>query len=174
MHTWTPRARELRLGEQSLPQAASTPTAFACSGGLLRASPTTPEQRWHRLAPGQPVSALTRQLLTGGCDRLAALDTRALWRVGNHASWHTSPFVCTGRRAPHRHVKQPGRGVRLVTGWLPRTSPWLNPIEPTWLHRTRAGVEPARVRTAPEVAARVCAAYEGSQEAHLSISEKAA
>jgi len=90
MHTWTPSARELRLVEKSLPHADSTPKAVACYGVRLRATPTTPEQLWLRFASGQPVSALTRQFLTWCCDRLAALDTRALLLVWDNASWHTS------------------------------------------------------------------------------------
>jgi hypothetical protein len=141
---------------------------------LLRATATTPEQLWLRCATGQPVSALTCQLLSWCCDRLAALDKRAFRLGWDKASWHPSQFVRTGLRAPNRHVKRTGRGVRIVTCRLPSKSPWLNPIEPKWLHGKRAVVEPACVLTAQEVAERVCAYDEGSQEAHLSIPEKAA
>jgi hypothetical protein len=174
MHTWTLGERELLLMEKSLPQADPQPKALACYGVLLRATPTTPEQLWLRFATGQPVSALTRQLLTWCCDRLAALDKRALLLVWDNASWHTSQLVRTWLRAHNRHGKPTGHGVRIVTCRLPRKSPWLNPIEPKWLHGKRAMVEPARVLTAQEVAERVCAYDECSQEAPLSISEKAA
>jgi hypothetical protein len=174
MHTWTPGERELRLVEKSLPPADSKPKALACYGVLLRATATTPDQLWLRFATGQPVSTLTCQFLSWCCDRLAALDKRALLLVWDNASWHTSQVVRTWLRAHNRHVKRTGRGVRVVTCRLPSKSPWLNPIEPKWLHGKRAVVEPARVLTAQEVAERVCAYYECSQEAHLSISEKAA
>ena len=44
-------------------------------------------------------------------------------------------------------------------------APWLNPIEPKWLHGKRAIVEPARKLAADEVKARVldyyrCEAFE--------------
>jgi DDE superfamily endonuclease len=133
-----------------------------------------PEQLWLRFATGQPVSALTRQLLTWCCDRLAALPKHALLLVWDNVSWHKSQLVRTWLRAYNHHVKQTGRGVRIVACRLPSKRPWLNPIEPTWVHGKRAVVEPARVLTAQEVAERVCA-YDGcSHEAHLAISEKAA
>ena len=174
MHTWTPGKRELRLVEKSRPPADSKPKAFAGDGVLLRATATTPEQLWLRFATGQPVSALTCQFLSWGCDRLAALDKRALLLVWDNASWHTSQFVRPWLRAHNGHRKRTGRGVHIVTCRLPSKSPWLNPIEPKWLPGKRAAVEPARVPTAQEVTERVYAYDECSQEAHLSIAAKAA
>lgn len=174
MHTWTPGERVLRLVEKALTNEDSEPKALACYGVLLRPTPTTPEQLWLRFATGQPVSALTLQFLAWCCDRLAALDKRALLLAWDNASWHKSQLVRTWLRAHNRHVKQTGRGVRIVAWRLPSKSPWLNPIEPKWVHGKRAVVEPARLLTAQEVAERVCAYYGCSHEAHLSISEKAA
>jgi hypothetical protein len=174
MHTWTPGERSWRLVEKALTHEDPDPKALACDGVLLRATPTLPEQLWLRFATGQPVSALTLQFLTWCCDRLAALDKRALLLVWDNASWHKSQLVRTWLRAHNHHVKRTGRGVRLVTCLLPSKSPWLNPIEPKWVHGKRAIVEPVRVLTAQEVAERVCAYYGCPHEAHLSISEKAA
>jgi hypothetical protein len=174
MHTWTPGECALRLVEKALPKEDPESKALACYGLLLRATPTTSEQLWLRFATGQPVSTLTLQFLAWCCDRLAALEKRALLLVWDNASWHTSQLVRTWLQAQNRRVKQTGRGVRIVACWLPSKSPWLNPIEPKWVHGKRAVVEPARVLTAQEVAERVCAYDECSHEAHLSISEKAA
>jgi len=44
---------------------------------------------------------------------------------------------------------------------LPSTRPWLNPIEPTWVHGKRAVVEPARVRSMTDLMPRVCASDQG-------------
>jgi len=126
------------------------------------------------LATGQPVRGLTTQSLAWGSDRLGALGTQALLVVWDNAAWHQSQEVRTWRRLPNRQSKQHGRGGRLVACRLPSTSPWLNPIEPTWGHGKRAVVEPPRVLTAQEVTERVCA-YDGcAPEAPLSLSEKAA
>jgi transposase len=174
MHAWAPDEHALRLIEKTLPPDDPDPKALACYGLLLRATPTTPEQLWLRFATGQPVSALTRQFLAWCCDRLAALDKRALLLVWDNASWHTSQLMRTWLRTHNRHVKQTGRGVRIIACRLPSKSPWLNPIEPKWVHGKRAVVEPACLLTAQEVAERVCAYYACAPEAHLSISEKAA
>ncbi len=174
MHSWTEGDTPLRLIEKVLPNDDPDPKALACYGVLLRATPTRPEQLWLRFAVGQPVRALTIQFLPWCCDRLATLDTKALLLVWDHASWHKSQAVRAWMRTHNQHVKQTGCGVRMIACRLPSKSPWLNPIEPKWVHGKRAVVEPARVLTAQEVAERVCAYYGCMHEAHLSISEKAA
>jgi hypothetical protein len=58
--------------------------------------------------------------------------------------------------------------------FLPSKSPWLNPIEPKWLHGKRKVVEPDRLLTAAELADRVCAVYGCVHEPHLSTPKKAA
>ena len=50
-----------------------------------------------------------------------------------------------GRRGENRKLHDPGQGVRLLACRLPRKSPWLNPIEPKWVHGKRASVEPDRL-----------------------------
>ena len=64
--------------------------------------------------------------------------------------------------------------MRIVPCLLPSKSPWLNPLEPKWVHGKRAVLEPARVLTAQELADRVCAYYGCEHDIHLSIPEKAA
>jgi len=173
-HRWAPAETALRLVEKARAQHDPEPKALACYGLLLRATPTRPEELWLRCATGQPVRALTRQFLAWGCDRLAAQGKRALLLVWHNASWHKSQLVRTWLRAHHHHVKQTGRGVRIVACGLPSKSPWLNPMEPKWVHGKRAVVEPSRVLTAQEVAERVCAYDGGLHEAPLAIPEKAA
>jgi hypothetical protein len=62
-------------------------------------------------------------------------------------------------RQHNQRVKRQG-GVRLLPCRLPTKSPWLNPIEPRWVHGKRAIVEPARLLTATEVINRVCDYFE--------------
>jgi len=66
------------------------------------------------------------------------------------------------------------QGGRLLPCFLPVKSPWLNPIDPTWVHGKRAMVEPARLLSAQEVADRVCAHFGCSHEPHLTVPDKAA
>jgi hypothetical protein len=55
------------------------------------------------------------------------------------------------------HEMQTGKAdVRIIPCWLPIKSPWLNRIEPKWVHGKRAIVEPARLLTAQELRQRVC------------------
>lgn len=73
-------------------------------------------------------------------------------------------------REHNRQVKRTGKGVRTrsVACYLPSKSPWLNPIEPKWLHGKRAIVEPARLLSAD----RVCARFGCAHEPHLGTPEK--
>jgi hypothetical protein len=47
-------------------------------------------------------------------------------------------------------------GVRIIPCWLPTKSPWLNRIEPKWVHSKRAIVEPTRLLSASELKQRMC------------------
>ena len=52
---------------------------------------------------------------------------------------------------------------------LPTKSPWLNAIEPQWIHGKRKVVEPERLLGAYELADRVCEVFGCAHEEHLSI-----
>ena len=99
---------------------------------------------------------------------------RAWPLIGDNTSWHVSKRVRAWIRVHNRTVKQQEQGVRILSCYRPVTSPWLHPIEPTWVHGKRAMVEPARLLSAQEVADRVCASYGCSHDAHLTIPDKAA
>jgi hypothetical protein len=72
-------------------------------------------------------------------------------------------------RTHNRAVKHEGHGVRILVCYLPVKCPWLNPIEPKWVHSKRAIVEPTRLLSAQEVADRVCAYHGCPHEPHLSL-----
>jgi len=105
-------------------------------------------------------------------DAEQAARLRALRLVWDNASWHISHTVRAWIRTHNRQVKQEKKGVRILPCHLPTKSPWLNPIEPKWIHGQRKIVEPARLLTAREIEDRVCEALGCSHEDHLSISEK--
>jgi hypothetical protein len=71
-------------------------------------------------------------------------------------------------------VKLTGKGVRMLPFLLPTQSPWLNPIEPKWVHGKRQVVELDGVLSARQLAERICAYFGCSYEPHLIISEEAA
>ncbi len=171
LHTWTCPGKPLRLREKQRPLDDRAPKALACYGVLLRGSSVLPEQVWVRFATGQPVSALTTQFLTWCCTQLTAVGVRVWVLIWDNATWHTSTAVRSWIRAHNRTVKQTGGGVRIVPCYLPTKSPWLNPIEPQWIHGKRAVLEPERVLTADELEARVYAYYHCPPQSHLFISE---
>ena len=71
-------------------------------------------------------------------------------------------------------MKRTGQGVRFIACRLPSKSPWLNPIEPKWVHGKRAISEAARLLTAEDLEQRVCSYYGCDREAHLAMPEKVA
>jgi len=127
-----------------------------------------------RFVDGRPVSSVTIDFLIWCSDRLAAAGKRALLLIWDNASWHISKAVRSFLRAHNRRVKAGQLGVRIVLCLLPSKSPWLNAIEPKWVHGKRAVIEPDRLLTAHEVAERVCAYYGCTHEPHLVQSQKAA
>jgi hypothetical protein len=167
LHTWTDEP--LRLVEQSVAKADPDPKALACYGLLLHAT----GDLWLRFVDGRPVSAITTQFLADCCTRLAARGKTALLLVWDNASWHISKAVKAWIREHNRTVKQEGRGVRILACQLPVKAPWLNPIEPKWVHGKRAIVEPARLLTAAELEARVCTYFGCHPQDHLNAQQAA-
>ena len=121
---------------------------------------------------------------------VAALCRRASGECRHHRI--SGMVLCTARR-PRLHglaldlgqrlvAPQPGRaalaapaqstgqarcaGARIVVCPLPSKSPWLNPIEPKWVHGKRAVAEPDRLLSAAELEARVYAYY-GCKVKHI-------
>lgn len=150
------------------------PKALACYGLLVRQwgdAGERDERMLLRFVDGRPVSAVTTQFLAWCCERLAAQGKTALLLVWDNASWHISKAVRTWIREHNRAVKREERGVRIVVCPLPTKSPWLNPIEPKWMHGKRKIVEPARLLTAEEIAERVCACFGCLHEPHFHSEE---
>jgi DDE superfamily endonuclease len=173
-HTWAPDAQALHLEATAWPKAASEPKALACDALLVRHVPTQPEQMLLRFVERRPVSSETMAFLAWCSERLAAQGLTAVVLIWDHASWHISHEVRMWLRQHNHQVKQTGQGVRIVACRLPSKSPWLNPIEPKWVHGKRAIVEPDRLLSAQEVMDRVYAYYGCAVETYLTISEKAA
>ena len=177
LHTWSDAGQPLRRHDLARPADDPEPKALACYGLLVRwlgADGAWQEQVWLRFVDGRPVSAVTTQFLAWCCARLAAQGKRAWLLVWDNASWHVSQDVRTWVRAHTRQVKQTGTGVRIVIGPLPSKSPWLNPIEPKWVHGNRKVVEPTRRLTARELAERVGEVFACPYEEHLAIPKQAA
>jgi hypothetical protein len=153
LHAWT-EDKPLRLIQNEPDRHDPEPKAVACYG-LLRADT---QGMLLRFVDGRPVSAVTTQLLGGLTDRLAAEGNTALRMGWDHASWHVSHAVRAWLQAHTRRVKRDG-GWRVGVGRLPTKSPWLNRIEPKWVHGKRAIAEPARKLSVEELEHRISAYY---------------
>ena len=174
LHAWAAE-QPLRLVELGRAKDDPDRKALACYGLLVRwgtAELEPQEQMWLRFVDGRPVSAITTQFLDWCCTKVAALGKRVLALVWDNATWHISQAVRSWIRAHNRQVKLTAQGVRILVCPLPVKSPWLNPIEPKWLHGKRRVVEPDRTLSAQELADRVCATFGCAHEQHLSIPEK--
>src|SRR5262249_17919780 len=116
----------------------------------------------------------TIQFLAWCAEQTAAAGRKALLMIWDNASWHVSAAVRTWLRSHNRTVKHTGQGVRILACPLPTKSPWLNSIEPKWVHGKRAVVEPARLLTTAELEDRVYAYYRSQPHPHLTITEQVA
>jgi transposase len=154
LHAWA-GDQPLRLQEVTRPTGDTDPKALACYG-LLRADT---DALLPRFVAGRPVSQVTEDFLSWVCARLAADGKRVLVLVWDNASWHVSRRVRAWVRAHNRRAKAAGAGVRILACRLPIKAPWLNPIEPKWVHGKRAIVEPERALAAHEIRERVAAYY---------------
>ncbi len=171
LHAWAEAPP--RLAAQAKPKGDPDPKALACSGLLVRPGDGSAEDVWLRFVDGRPVSALTAAFMGWCCQRLAARGVTTLVLVWDNAGWHASKEVRRWLRDHNRRARRKG-GVRLVPCFLPTKSPWLNPIEPKWMHGKRRVAEPARLLTAAELEDRVCAAFACPPADHLTIPHEVA
>jgi hypothetical protein len=176
VRAWTATGQPLRLAEQ--PVAKGEPKAAACYGLLARwwAEPADDpaEALWLRFVDGRPISGVTTPFLAWCCAKLAVAGKTALLLVWDNASWHISRAVTAWIAAHNRAVKTGEARIRIVACPLPIKSPWLNPIEPKWVHGKKRIVEPARLLTMSELETRVYAALGADHADHLLMPEKAA
>jgi len=177
VHAWQSQEQPVRLVEQHWRKDDPDPKALACYGILWQqGDPQEPDrsQAWLRFVTGRPVSAITTQFLDWCCEGLQKQGKTNWLLIWDNASWHKSKAVRTWLRQHNQQVKQTGKGVRILPFLLPTQSPWLNPIEPKWVHAKRNVVEHDGLLTARQLAERVCAYFGSTYEPHLAIPEKVA
>jgi transposase len=157
------------LEQRSLAKDDPDPKAVSCYGLYLPEF----EQTWLRFVDGRPVGSITACFLSWCSEKLRAAGKKAWVVVWDNASWHVSKEVKRWIDEHNRQVKKGGKeGVRIVSCYLPKKSPWLNPIEPKWMHGKRRVVEATGLLTAHELAERVCSAFDCPHHEHLSLPEK--
>jgi DDE superfamily endonuclease len=171
LSSFSEEGEPLRLLQQSIPKDDPEPKAVSCYALYL---PEIDGQTWLRFVDGRPVSSITTQFLRWSFERLEAAGKRVLLLIWDNASWHVSKEVKRWLGSHKRRVKESGCGVRVVSCLLPKQSPWLNAIEPKWVHAKRKVVEPEGLLGAYELADRVCRIFDSPHYEHLSIPRKVA
>jgi hypothetical protein len=142
---------------------------ISCYGLYL---PELDQQTWLRFVDGRPLSSITTRFLSWCCQELEAAGKKVLLLIWDNASWHVSKEVRRWLGSHNRCVKESGDGVRIVSCLLPKQSPWLNAIEPKWVHGKRKVVEPDGLLGAYELADRVCRVFGCPHYEHLSVPRK--
>lgn len=167
MHSWATPKEPLRLVEREISKDDPDPKALCCYG-LLREDTG---KVMLRFVDGRAVSAVTIAYLEWLCERLAAEGKRVLVMIWDNAPWHVSRMVREWIRQHNRGalaLRREGKvGVQIIPCWLPSKSPWLNPIEPKWIHGKRSIVEPTSTLTAHELESRVCIYFDCDMLEHI-------
>jgi hypothetical protein len=142
----------LRLVGNARDAKGKGPEALACYGVLRQDTGAM----LLRFTEGRPVSATTERFLGWVCGALAAEGKKVFVLVWDNAAWHLSGRVRRWIESHNRRVRRIGHGCRIRVCALPVKAPWLNAIEPKWVHGKRAVVEPNRKLAADELRQRVC------------------
>lgn len=170
LNSWAQAGKPMRLMQQSVEKDDPDPKAISCYGLYVPEL----EKMWLRFVDGRPVSSVTTRFLRWCCKKLEVEGKRVWILVWDNASWHISGEVREWIASHNRRVKASGEGVRIISCLLPIKSPWLNPIEPKWVHGKRRVVEAGGLLTAWELADRACAALDCPHYEHLSVTENVA
>jgi len=135
LHAWAAAHQAKRLIQREAGRT-DKPKALACLGAVCQHT----GERYVYFCNGQPrtdqVILLLKRLLAIARDQ----GKRVLAIFWDQASWHKSKALKQWLRTHNRQAKQHG-DVRLLTLLLPSKSPWLNSMEPHWVHAKRKVAE---------------------------------
>jgi len=172
LSSWADEGKPLRLIQKSVAKDDPDPKAISCYGLYF----PDLDQTWLRFVDGRPISSITTRFLEWCAQRLEEAGKKVLLLVWDNASWHISREVRRWLGKHNRQVKKSGgeAGVRIVSYLLPKKSPWLNAIEPKWIHGKRKVVEPDGLLGAYELAERVCRVFGCPHYEHLFVPQDVA
>jgi len=169
LRAWSPPDGPMRLCQKERADGDEAAKALACYGLYLPQLQGPQGRMLLRFVEGRPVSALTCRFLSWLLESLqtrGAQGVKVLVVFWDNASWHVSRQVRQWVRQHNRQAKK-GGGLRLLVCALPKRSPWLNNIEPKWVHGKRAAAEAERVLSPEELADRLCRYYNCEHHEHL-------
>jgi DDE superfamily endonuclease len=170
LSSFSEEGKPLRLIQRSVAKDDPEPKAISCYGLYLPQMGDT----WLRFVDGRPISSITTRFLSWCAEKLQALGKKVWLLIWDNASWHVSKEVRRWLGRHNRRLRGSAEGVRIVSCLLPKQSPWLNAIEPKWVHGKRKVVEPDGLLGAYELADRVCRVFGCPHYEHLSIPQEVA
>jgi transposase len=159
MHAFAAEANNLRL-VQRVAEKDEPDKAIACYGAVCDQT----NERYFSFADGQPNSAKSIAFLSGLLAVAKERCKRVLVVIWDRASWHKSQKVRHWVNQHNQQAKREEQAVRLLTYLLPSKSPWLNPMEPIWLHAKRKVVEPEGDLSVKVLKERLCAHFQTTPE----------
>lgn len=151
---WAEPGQALHLVQRT-PAPQEPAKALACFGAVRQDTQETVLY----FAAGQPNSEMMWLFIMA----LLALARQEMKKVvvllWDNATWHKSVRLQQWIHTYNQAAKRAGE-PRLLTWLLPQQSPWLNPIEPRWLHAKRAVCEPDGELSATELKRRLGVHFE--------------
>ena len=166
LHAWAGSGETLRLVART-PAIHDQDKALACYGARRQDS----DEVYLYLCEGQPKSEFTWLMIERLLTVARQEKKQVLAIIWDHASWHKSKRLKRWIRSYNQQAKRQG-DVRLLTLLLPKQSPWLNPIEPCWLHAKRKVCEPDGDLSVDELRRRLCTHFHTDvQSATLKLSD---
>jgi transposase len=166
MHTFSEKDAPLRLVERQ-PKPDESDKAIACFGAVCHET----AERFFYFADGQPNSEKTILMLQALIAVAQSRSKRVLVIIWDRATWHKSKRLKSWVYSHNRQAKREPGAVRLLLCLLPSKSPWLNPMEPIWLHVKRKISEPDGDLSVKVLKQRLCAVFNTTlQHASLQLS----
>lgn len=153
-HAWAVPDEALHLVERDANRGEEQ-KALACFGAVRQ---DTDEVLLY-FSQGQPDSLQMWLFIVGLLAVARAEGKQVLVMIWDNATWHKSRNIRRWIRAYNRAAKAADE-PRLLTHLLPVKSPWLNPIEPRWVHAKRAVCEPDSQLTPTELRRRLCVHFQ--------------
>jgi hypothetical protein len=150
-HSWG--EQPLHLGQREPPPGARD-KALACFGAVRQDT----SRVYLYFSDGQPTSEQMWWFVIGMLAIARQEGKRVVVMLCDNARWHTSARFRAWVRAYNRAAKVAGE-PRLLVFRLPVKSPWLNPMEPRWVHAKRAICEPDGDLSPSVLRRRLCAHF---------------
>jgi transposase len=154
LHAWSVKSDPLRLVERT-PNYKETKKALACFGAVRQDTQHT----YLYFCDGQPNSEHMWLFIIGLLALARQEKIRVVVMIWDRATWHQSKRLRKWLRSYNRAAKETGQ-PRLLTFLLPKKSPWLNPIEPRWMHAKRKTCEPDGDLSVSELKRRLSAHFD--------------